>query len=289
MVTAMKNKIVAMPILALIAATAATVAMWAQDPQAAPPQGQQAQGQSGPDQGDSPENGVARISFVQGNVSVRQDSNGDQTAAVVNGPLLKDGALITGENSQAEIQFDAVNLLRVAPGSEVRLGDLQYHRYPVQIAVGTATYRMLRDSDAEIEISLPAVAVRPTRAGAVRITVQPDGQSEITVLAGEAEVYSARGSQNVSAGQMMMVRGTEADPEFQVVAAPAQDEWDRFNDRRDAGLNRAVSPRYVSPDVYGTEELDANGTWTYDPSYGNVWVPRVEVGWAPYRTGRWVS
>ena len=65
-------------------------------------------------------------------------------------------------------------------------------------------------------------------------------------------------------------------------------EWDRFNDRRDADLNRAVSPKYVSQDIYGTEELDANGSWTYDPSYGNVWVPRVAAGWAPYRDGRWV-
>ena len=273
MPTAMKTKILAMPIFALLAAATVTTPIWGQD--------------VGAEQGDSPENGVARISFVQGNVSIRQGSSAEQTAAAVNGPLMKDGALITGETSQAEVQFDAVNFLRVAPGSEVRFGDLQYHRYPVQIAVGTATYRMMRDSDAEIELSLPAVAVRPVRAGTYRITVQSDGQSEITVLAGEAEVYSARGSQNVSAGQMMMVRGTEDNPEFQIVAAPAQDDWDRFNDRRDADLNRAVSPRYVSPDIYGTEQLDANGTWTNDPAYGNVWVPRVEAGWAPYRVGRW--
>src|ERR1700719_407854 len=166
MPTAVKTKILAMPILALLAAP-----IWGQD--------------VGADQGDSPENGVARISFVQGNVSVRQGSSGEQTAAAVNGPLMKDGALITGEVSQAEVQLDAVNFLRVAPGSEERFGDLQYHRCPVQIAVGTATYRMMRDSDAEIELSLPAVAVRPTRAGTYRITVLPDGQGEITVLAGE--------------------------------------------------------------------------------------------------------
>ncbi len=274
----MKLKILTLLVCGLVA----TSLIWGQD-QVPPPQGQpQAE------QGDSPENGVARISFVQGNVSVRQGTSTEQTAAAINGPLMKDGAVITGENSQAEIQLDGVNLLRVAPGSEVRFGDLQYHRYPIQIAVGTATYRMLRDSDAEIEISLPAVAVRPSRAGSYRITVQPDGQGQITALSGEAEVYSAKGSQNLSAGQMMMVRGTEDNPEFQVVAAPAQDEFDRFNDRRDADLNRAVSPRYVSPDIYGTEQLDANGTWTNDPAYGNVWVPRVDPGWAPYQDGRWV-
>ena len=38
----------------------------------------------------------------------------------------------------------------------------------------------------------------------------------------------------------------------------------------------------------GYEELDANGDWIADGSYGTVWVPRaVPVGWAPYRYGRW--
>jgi hypothetical protein len=295
--TVLKSKplampILALPILALMGAFA--VSGWAQGPQQQFPQQQPSQGQveaqpPAGDPADAAENGVARISFVQGNVSLRPNGAGEQSAAVMNAPIMKDGILTTGENSQAEIQFDGVNLLRVAPGSEVRLGDLQYHRYPVQIAVGTATYRMLRDSDAEIELSLPAVAVRPLRAGAYRITVMPDGQGQITVLSGEAEVYSAKGSQNVQAGNMMMVRGTENDPEFQVVAAPAQDEFDHFNDRRDADLSRAVSPRYVPSDVYGTEQLDANGTWTNDPAYGNVWVPRVPAGWAPYRDGRWVN
>ncbi len=206
----------AMPILALIAAFAVNGPVWAQGQQQFPPQGQ-VQPQSQPptgDPGDASENGVARISFVQGNVSFRQAPTAEQSAAVMNAPVMKDGALTSGENSQVEIQFDAVNFLRLAPGSEVRFGDLQYHRYPVQIAVGTATYRMLRDSDAEIELSLPAVAVRPSRAGSYRITVLPDGQGQITVLSGAAEVYSAKGSQMVEAGNMMMVRGTEADPEF---------------------------------------------------------------------------
>lgn len=276
----MRTKFLALPIFSLLA-IAATIAVGQEAPP--PPQGQPPA-----DTGDSPENGVARISFVQGNVSVRQGQSGETSAAMINGPLMKDGALLTGENSQAEIQFDGLNFLRVASGSEVRIGDIQYHRYPVQIAVGTATYHMSRESDAEIELSLPAVAVRPARAGSYRITVMPDGQGQITVLSGQAEVYSAHGSQFVEAGQMMMVRGTEDNPEFQIVAAPAQDDFDRFNERRDAELSRAVSPRYVPPDVYGTEQLDQNGTWTYDPSYGNVWVPRVAPGWAPYREGRWV-
>ena len=33
------------------------------------------------------------------------------------------------------------------------------------------------------------------------------------------------------------------------------------------------SARYVSRDMIGYEDLDANGTWRNEPGYGNVWVP----------------
>ena len=72
------------------------------------------------------------------------------------------------------------------------------------------------------------------------------------------------------------------------MAAVAPDDWDRWNDTRDGVLTRAVSPRYVGPGVYGTEDLDTGGTWGTDPDYGSVWRPAVSPGWAPYQCGSWV-
>jgi hypothetical protein len=86
---------------------------------------------------------------------------------------------------------------------------------------------------------------------------------------------------------MMLVRGLADDPEYQVVNAPAKDGWDNFNDQRDSFLERALSNRYVSPDVTGAEDLDAYGRWGYDPAYGNVWTPAVPPTWAPYQDGQW--
>ena len=40
--------------------------------------------------------------------------------------------------------------------------------------------------------------------------------------------------------------------------------------------------------MIGYQDLDANGTWRTDATYGNVWHPnRVSSGWAPYRDGHW--
>jgi len=236
---------------------------------------------------DTPNRAVARISIMNGIVSVRRGDSGEAVAATVNAPLTATDRLLTGEGSRAEIQFDAINMIRLAPQTEVRLGDLAYHRYQVQIATGTTVFRVLRDNDEEIEISTPSVAVRPLKRGVYRITVKPDGSSEITVRSGEAEIASPKGTEKLGAGKTMEARGSADNPEFQTTAAITQDQFDKWNLDRDRDLEKSGSGRYVNPDINGTEELDNNGRWVDDPAYGQVWVPAADPGWAPYRVGRW--
>ena len=77
-----------------------------------------------------------------------------------------------------------------------------------------------------------------------------------------------------------------ADPER--LAAPPDDEFDRWARERDLRVDRSASARYLSPDVIGYEELDAEGDWRTDARYGSVWTPRrVAAGWSPYRDGHW--
>jgi hypothetical protein len=258
---------------------AGTAVIWAQ------PQQQQPQD----DDGYAPEHGVARISLVNGDVSVRRGDSGELSEAALNGPLVVNDHLATGQSGRAEIQFDWGNMIRLGPDSEVRLGELEDRRYLVQIAIGTTTFRVLRDSGADVEISTPTVSVRPAEQGSYRVTVFPDGRTEITVRAGSAEIFSPRGTETLAAGRTMEARGTPADPEFMINAAIPQDQWDSFNADRDRALERTSSYRYVSPDVAGAEDLDSYGQWNTDPQYGNVWVPNVDADWAPYRVGRWVD
>ena len=266
--TVMKRRI-----LAILLTGAAMLPAWAQQQQ--------------PDDGDAPDHGVARISLVNGDVTVRRGDTGDLTSAAPNGPLLVNDLLATGPNSTAEIQFDGANMIRLGNTSEVRIGELEYGHYLVQIASGTTMFKVLRNSTADVEISTPTVSVRPTEQGSYRITVLPDGTTEITVRSGRADIFSPRGSESLSTGRTMEARGNPLDPEYMIVAAIPNDDWDRWNADRDRALDRAISSRYVPPDVSGAEDLDAYGQWQNDPSYGNVWVPAVDAGWAPYRVGRW--
>ncbi|HEY1338584.1 MAG TPA: FecR family protein [Bryobacteraceae bacterium] len=232
--------------------------------------------------------GVARISLIDNEVSVRRGDSGEWVAAVVNAPLLSDDRISTGPNSRAEVEFDASNVLRIGGNAEVRLVQLEYGRYQLEIARGTATWRVLRDTDANIEVDTPSVSVRPAKIGAYRISVNEAGESQITARAGDVEVFTPRGSQWVTAGQTMLARGTQADPEFQIVAAIAPDDWDRWNESRDQSQLQSRSYQYVGQGVYGAEDLDRYGSWDNVEPYGYSWHPTgVAADWAPYESGRW--
>src|SRR5689334_12988035 len=101
---------------------------------------------------DDLQRGVARINLMYGDVSVRRGDSGDWVAGVINAPLLTDDRVSTGPMSRAEIQFDVANILRIGGSAEVRLAQLEAGRYQMEIAHGTVTFRVLRPTNANIEV-----------------------------------------------------------------------------------------------------------------------------------------
>jgi hypothetical protein len=238
---------------------------------------------------DDQRRGVARISLMDGEVSVRRGDSGDWVAGVINAPLMSDDRIATGPNSRAEVQFDSSNLMRIGGNVEVRLAQLEAARFQMELARGTMTYVVLRPSSANAEVDTPSVSVRPSRQGVYRIAVKENGDTQVIVRSGEVEVFTPRGSEWVNAGQMMVARGTASDPEFQIVTAIGLDDWDRWNQVRDEAMTRSASYQYVPQGVYGAEDLDAYGSWANVPPYGYCWRPNaISAGWAPYGAGRWV-
>jgi len=239
------------------------------------------------DEGQEQGRGVARLSLISGDVSVRRGDTNEWVAAAINAPLLSQDRVLTGMGSRTEVQFDASNFARLADGGELRLADIENRRYLVRLAAGTMTWRVLRDRTAEVEIATPSIAVRPVGRGSYRVTVRGDGSTEVTVRSGEAEIFTPQGSERLRSGRTLVARGEAAAPEFRTDGAMPLDEFDRWSQSRDRDLERSESYRYVSRDVYGVEDLDGHGRWVNTPEYGQVWVPAASGGWAPYRNGRW--
>ena len=232
--------------------------------------------------------GVARISLMDGEVSVQRGDSAEWVAGVVNAPLLAGDRIATGANSRAEVQFDSANLVRIGANGQMRLAVMEYGRYQLELARGLVTYRVLRPTTANVELNTPSVSIRPSREGAYRITVTENGDTEVTARSGDIEVFTPRGSQWVYAGQTMLARGSAGDAEFQMISAVPYDEWDRWSDSRDRMFLQSTSAQYVPQGVYGTEDLDSAGTWNYVEPYGYSWRPTVvSAGWSPYSLGRW--
>ncbi|NWF86116.1 MAG: FecR domain-containing protein, partial [Bryobacteraceae bacterium] len=163
---------------------------------------------------DGPGRGVARLSLMNGDVSVRRGDSGDWVAAAINAPLMVEDRVLTGGGSRSEVQFDYFHRLRLAEDSEVRLSELEYRKYQIQIARGTVTLSALKGGDAQIELSTPGAAVRPLAHGQYRVTVRTDGAVEITVRKGEAEVFTPSGSEKLKPGKTMVVRLTGEGSQF---------------------------------------------------------------------------
>src|SRR5674476_767249 len=86
-------------------------------------------GQDQPDQQEGPGRGVARISLMNGDVSVRRGDSGEVVAAALNAPVVVEDQLLTGPDSRAEVQLDWANMVRLAAMSEVRFSELENQHY----------------------------------------------------------------------------------------------------------------------------------------------------------------
>ena len=203
---------------------------------------------------------------------------------------MSDDSIATAPNSRAEVQFDSSNLLRIGGNAQIHLTTLEADRLPDGVGEGNRNLPVLRSSSANVEVDTPSISVRPSKIGIYRISVNDDGETQLTVRAGDVEVFTPKGSQWVSQGQTML--GARDERRSRISDAgqrSAMDDWDRWNDSRDQALMQAAAAyQNVPPGVYGVEDMQGQGNWVNTPDYGNVWQPTVAAGWAPYSCGRWV-
>ena len=251
------------------------------------PQSQPGPGQ--PDQGQPDQNqpGMARLSYIHGDVSSQRGDNGDWVAATVNTPVAVNDRVSTGNNARAEIQLDYADVLRMSGSATAKIANLSRSGIQVQIGQGLVTYSVLKNSQANSEIDTPNAAVHPNGPGEYRILVNSDAETDVIVRSGSVDVSTPQGSTHVDQGQMITVAGTD-NPEYKTASAPGRDDWDTWNNARDRTIESAKSWHNTDPYYTGSEDLDPYGTWSEVPDYGPVWIPQQGPDWAPYRDGRWV-
>jgi len=235
-----------------------------------------------------PPSRVARLGYVSGAVSFSPAGEDDWVQATLNRPMTTGDRLWADPGARAEIQIGGA-MVRMNAGTSVSIINLDDQITQLQLTQGALNVRVLRlERDQMFEVDTPNVAFTLRQPGEYRIEVDPEGYATtIVVRRGQGEVYGEDASFVIDSRQPYRFMGTGM-REYQHASIPQPDDFDRWSRARDRRYDASVSARYVSPDVVGYQDLDANGTWRVDAAYGNVWFPnRVAVGWAPYRDGHW--
>ncbi|MDP1647043.1 MAG: hypothetical protein Q8M01_02420 [Rubrivivax sp.] len=238
--------------------------------------------------GADPPSRVARLGYTAGAVSFSPAGEDDWVQATINRPLSTGDRLWSDSRARAEIQVGGA-MIRMNADTGISILNLDDRIAQLQLTQGTLNVRVRRLEPGQVfEVDTPNLAFILRRPGEYRIDVEPDGDATtIVVRKGEGEVYGENTSYVIDAQQPYRFTGVDLRG-YPVVDAPSLDEFDRWASDRDRAFDSSRSARYVSQDVIGYQDLDANGTWRNDATYGYVWVPnRVAAGWAPYRDGHW--
>ncbi len=239
------------------------------------------------DQGDPPTR-VARISYVDGSVSMQPGGSGDWGAAATNRPVTIGDKIWSDKDSRAELQAGQA-AIHLGGMTALSFLNLDENIIQMRLAEGSVNFRVreLRQGDL-YEVDAPNLAFTVKQAGAFRIDVNENGDSSrVTVIRGEGVVTAGGKTYEVHGGERAEFNGAE-NPEYNISQAPGPDGLDKWAEERDLKEDNSVSAKYVSREVPGYSDLDDYGDWRDEPEYGHVWYPRyVDVGWAPYSVGYW--
>ena len=231
---------------------------------------------------------VARMSYTSGRVSFSPAGNDAWVEAQINRPVATGDRVWADADSRAELSIDN-STWWLGDSTSLAVSNLDDRIVQMQLQEGVVDVNVRTlPPDNIVEIDTPNLAFSLTRPGRYRVEVDPqDGSTLVTVRDGNGEVYGEGGSYVVNAGQAYRFYGTDvSDSEY--VPLPPPDAFDRFAADRERQYTQSAALRYVSPEVIGYQDLDRNGSWSVEPTYGNVWFPRaVSVDWAPYREGHW--
>ncbi len=237
---------------------------------------------------DDPPIRVARLNYVEGDVSFQPGGETDWGWATLNRPMTTGDSVWTGDRSRAEMQIGST-AIRVDGQTMMSFLNLDDRTVQIQLATGTIDVHVRNlYGDDVFEVDTPNLAFTMLQRGHYRITVDPEGSfTTITLRDGQGQVTGGGKAFLVEGGSQIQVSGTD-DIFYDIYDLPGRDSFDQWSYNRDLRQEGSLSARYVSPELTGYDDLDQNGTWRTDRDYGSVWVPtHVSRDWAPYRDGHW--
>ena len=241
---------------------------------------------------------VVRISLIGGEVNLKRNGNQDWEPLRLNYPLVEGDTVETNDDSRLEIQIDARNFVRLAANSTLRIVTLRDEGIALSVVEGTAVVR-LRKFDRKheyFELDAPRTTMAAEKEGSYRIDVPRDGRVRLTVRdGGSARIYSDTSGFALRDGRTAELIATgENMGDWEFSAISTRDAIDDWVSEREQYLAQRLKydVKYYDEYVWGGEDLDAYGDWSYADDFGWIWRPHPTTistftDWAPYRYGHW--
>ncbi len=232
---------------------------------------------------------VGRVADLAGELFLSaQERAADWTGIGLNTTITAGDNLWVSAEGRAEVDYGG-GQFRLAGDTNLHVARLDDTQLALFVAQGHVIVRVrVLDAGEAARVDTPNAQIQLLRPGLYRVDVDSERQvTQLVVREGEANVWLPSGSQQVLPGQTAIVTGADA-PSGEVRNGAAQDTFDAWSASRDRRYEGSRSAAYVSRQMVGVADLDENGTWNTDATYGAVWYPtRVADDWAPYRYGSW--
>ena len=240
------------------------------------------------DNDQDPSTRVARISYLQGSVSVQLAQSDEWMQARLNRPLTHRDQVFTDAGSRAELQ---IGMASIHLGENTQLGIMELSDKVLQLQLNQGVLNINvrgMDNDDTVEIDTPNSSITIPEPGNYRIAVSDhDDLTIVQVRDGSAEVAGERQRYSVREHEQLRLSGTgRLNAQFDDL--DRVDDFDRWVADRNARARNATAARYVDANMIGYEDLDDYGYWRWEAGFGDVWYPnQVARGWSPYRYGHW--
>ena len=242
--------------------------------------------------------GVARLGWLEGDVSTLRAGAGEWASGEINDVLVTGDRVADGPGSRVEIETAQGLHLWLGAASDLEIVGLDDAAAQFRLTQGTLVVARRGGSTRAAAESSRGVPPLEILVPAGTLTLSPDAVVRLDVSAGGATIAQARVGRVVAdvAGRRATLdapgswrlAGQGSLAEIARVDDPPEDEMDVWAAARRERFAEVASAAYVNNDIEGIADLDDAGVWDESPEYGWMWRPTVvSVGWAPYAVGRW--
>lgn len=253
---------------------------------------------------------AARLAWFHGDLQIQRADNTaaadgadglKSDSAALNMPIAEGSRLVTGDDSEAEIEFEDGSVVRLTPKTALSIDALGVDRSiaktQLSLLGGLAYFELRHGATAAYTVAAGTMVAAPADNVVFRIAVD-EPPIVVSVLSGALTVSAQTDPEGTTVGFTATVKAGEslhADPSdatrYFLDPQLAESSWDTWNQTRDneataqAATRTSARDGYASAQGYGWSDLDANGTWytvtNPDGSTSQLWQPTVAANPGP--------